>query len=74
MREVLRPLLPAAAGAAVCATALVAWIRAEPLDLPRALQVALSVALVAAVAALLLVVLRAEREGNSARSGNPTAQ
>ena len=74
MREVLRPLLPAAAGAAVCAAVLVAWIRAEPLDLRRALQVALSLALVAAVAALLLLVLRAEREGNIARSGDPTAE
>ena len=65
MREVLRPLLPAVAGAAVCAAALVAWIRAEPLDMPRALQLALSLALVAAVAALLLLVLRVEHEDDT---------
>jgi ABC-type microcin C transport system duplicated ATPase subunit YejF len=43
--------------------ALDVWIRVRPLDMPRALQLALSVALLVAIAVLLWLVRRVERAG-----------
>jgi len=58
MRGMLWSLLPVVAAALAGMAALVAWIRVEPLAVPRSLQIALAAGLVAAVALLLLLVRR----------------
>ena len=60
MVQLLRPLLPVVAVALLLTVALALWIRAEPLAMPTPLQVALSLLLVGAVAALLAYVRREE--------------
>ena len=65
MREVVRALLPGVAVALACMAVLDIWIRAQPLAMPRLLQLILSVSLVAAVTVLVVVVLRVEREDHS---------
>ena len=62
MGQLLRPLLPAAGLALLLTAALVARIRLRPLDLPQRVQVTLSLVLLAAVVALLILVLRVERD------------
>ena len=63
MHQLLRPLLPAVDVALLLTAVLAVWIRAEPLAMSSAMQVALSVLLVALVAVLLVVVGRVERSG-----------
>lgn len=67
MGDALRALRLSALVALLAAALLDLWIRSEPLAMPSGLQVALSVALVAAVIALLTLVLRAERTGRQNR-------
>jgi len=62
MASVLRPLLPVIGAALLLTAVLVLWIRREPADLPRTVQVALSLLLVLAVGLLIAMVLRVERE------------
>ena len=72
MREGLRSLLPVVLLGLTCTAVLVIWIRAEPLAMPRALQLLVSIGLVAALAALVVVVLRVEREDDIDKSGGVT--
>lgn len=67
MGDALRALGRPALVALVATVVLDLWIRGEPLAMSSGLQVALSVALVAAVIALLALALRAERTGRRNR-------
>jgi hypothetical protein len=65
----LRPLVPVVAVALLCTVLLAAWIRLRPLPIPPTVQVLLSVGVVVAVAAVLALVRRAERDARGAGDG-----
>ena len=60
MSTALRPLARPLAAASIVAAVLIAWIRTQPLEMPRLLQLLLSVGLLTAVVILLLLVRRTE--------------
>ena len=62
MAPALRALLPVVGGALLPTALLVLWIRLEPIDLSRVLQVLLSLLLVLAAGVLSAAVLRVERD------------
>lgn len=62
MAPTLRPLVPVVAGALLCTALLALWIRAQPLPMPTAAQVVLSVGLVVVMAVALTLVRRVERD------------
>jgi hypothetical protein len=61
MARALRSLLPVTALAVLLTAALDMWIRVRPLDMPAALQVTLSLVLLAALIVLIGAVLRVAR-------------
>jgi hypothetical protein len=67
----LRPLVPVVAAAFLCTALLAAWIRLRPLPVPPSAQVALSVGVVVAVAAVLTLVRRAERAARDGTDESP---
>ena len=62
MGQIVRSLLPATGVALLLTAVLDAWIRLTPLAMPQRVQVPLSLALLAALVVLVLVVLRLERD------------
>ena len=60
MKSLIRSLAPVLAVVLVLAAALVAWIRVQPLAMPRETQSALSLALVVLIGGLLALVARSE--------------
>ena len=66
----LRPLVPMVAAALLSTLLLAAWIRLRPLPMPPAMQVALSVGVVVAVAGVLALVHRVERELDGPGAGD----
>lgn len=56
----IRSLTPLVLIALALMLSLAVWIRMQPLDMPRTAQVALSVALLVAIAVLLWLVRRAD--------------
>ncbi len=62
MSRTLRPLVPPVAAALLCTALLALWLRARPVPMTPTVQVLLSVALVAAVAVVLALVQRVERD------------
>ena len=62
MNAALRSVLPSALVAAALMAILVLWIRTEPFAVARTTQIALTIALLLAIAVLLWLVSRAERQ------------
>ncbi len=73
MSRLIRPLLPVVGVALLLMALLVLWIRLEPVDLPRIVQVLLSLLLVLAVGVLSAVVRWVEHDAQRREHGGANA-
>jgi hypothetical protein len=59
MVDSARSLVPSAPVALACGSVLIAWIRLQPLPMPRTLQIVLAIGLVGAMAVVLVAAMLA---------------